>query len=90
MIASADTYFGIESGAFDTYLLSEEKLDQIRAPVEVLVGDASFPAFSEAAGRLAHRLGVEITRTPGTHFAYLDRPEELSETVKPFLRAISA
>jgi pimeloyl-ACP methyl ester carboxylesterase len=90
MIASADTYFGIESGAFDTYLPSEEKLDQIRAPVEVLVGDASFPAFSEAAGRLAHRLGVEVTRTPGAHFAYLDRPEELSGTVKPFLRAITA
>jgi pimeloyl-ACP methyl ester carboxylesterase len=90
MLASADTYFRIESGAFDTYRPSDETLGGIDVPIEVLVSDASFPAFSEAAGGLARRLGVKVERTPGTHFPYLDRPEELAEKIRPFLRAISA
>jgi pimeloyl-ACP methyl ester carboxylesterase len=53
------------------------------------VSDGSLPAFGEAAGRLAERLVVEITRTPGTHFPYLDHPAELAQTVTPFLRKIS-
>ena len=55
-----------------------------------LVSDASLPAFSEAAGRLAERLRVEVEQTPGAHFPYLDHPNELAATVRPFLRAISA
>ena len=29
---------------------------------------------------------VEVSRTPGTHFPYLDHPRELARTVRPFLR----
>lgn len=90
MLASAGSYFGIESGAFDTYLPNEATLGEIDAPIQLLVSDASLPAFSEAAGRLAERLRVEVATTPGTHFPYLDHPDELAETVKPFLRGISA
>jgi pimeloyl-ACP methyl ester carboxylesterase len=90
MLASAGTYFGVESGAFDSYLPDDEALGAINAPVQLLVSDASLPAFSQAAVRLAERLGVEITRTPGTHFPFLDHPAELAETVRPFLRRISA
>ena len=89
MLSSADTYFGIESGAFDTYLPDDETLAAIPPPVQLLVSDGSRPEFAQAAGRLSERLGIEITRTPGTHFPYLDRPRELAETVKPFLRGSS-
>lgn len=90
MLASADTYFGVESGAFDSYLPDDETLASITTPNQLIVSAHSHPFFSEAAGRLAERLGVEVTRTPGTHFPYLDRPEELAQTVKPFIRRISA
>jgi pimeloyl-ACP methyl ester carboxylesterase len=90
MLASADTYFGVESGAFDTYLPSDEALGAIDLPIQLLVSDGSLPAFSEAGGRLAGLLGVEVMRTPGTHFPYLDHPDELAEVVRPFLRRISA
>jgi pimeloyl-ACP methyl ester carboxylesterase len=90
MLASAGSYFGIESGAFDAYLPEDDTLGGIGPPIQVLVSEASLPAFSEAAGRLAERLRVDVARTPGTHFPYLDHPDELAETVKPFLRAISA
>ncbi len=88
MLASADTYFGIESGAFDTYLPDDETLAAIATPTQLLVSEGSLLGFAQAAGRLSERLGIEITRTPGTHFPYLDRPRELA--VKPFLRGSRA
>ena len=61
----------------------------VATPIQLLVGDQSLPYFAQAAGRLAKRIGVEITTTAGTHFGYLDHPVELAETVRPFLRAVS-
>lgn len=89
MLASADTYFENEIGRFDTYLPDDEALATIAAPVQVLVSEGSLPYFDQAAGRLAERLGVEVTRTPGTHFPYLDHPEDLARTVRPFLREVN-
>jgi pimeloyl-ACP methyl ester carboxylesterase len=89
MLASADTYFGVEIGRFDTYLPGEEALATIAAPTQLLVSEGSLPYFAQAARRLAPRLGVEVTPTPGTHFAYLDHPRELAETVRTFLRSVS-
>jgi pimeloyl-ACP methyl ester carboxylesterase len=89
MLASATTYFGVESGAFDAYLPDDQTLASITTPIELLVSTQSHPFFSEAAGRLAERLGVEVIRTPGTHFPYLDHPEALAQTIRPFLRRIS-
>jgi pimeloyl-ACP methyl ester carboxylesterase len=89
MLASAGTYFGVESGSFDTYLPEDETLGTIAAPVQLLVSEESLPAFGQAAERIASRLGVEVKRTPGTHFPYLDHPRELAETVRPFLRQVT-
>jgi pimeloyl-ACP methyl ester carboxylesterase len=89
MLASAGTYFGVETGAFDSYLPNEETLASITTPIKLLVSTQSHRFFSEAASRLAELLGVEVTRTPGTHFPYLDHPRELVQTIKPFLRSIS-
>jgi pimeloyl-ACP methyl ester carboxylesterase len=89
MLASAATYFGVEIGRFDTWLPADEVLAAIAAPVQVLVSDDSHPFFEQAAGRLADRLGVRTTRTPGTHFPYLDHPQQLAQTIRPFLRELS-
>ena len=48
----------------------------IATPIQLLLGDQSLPYFAQAASRLAKRLGIEITTTSGTHFAYLDHPVE--------------
>jgi len=89
MLASADTYFGVESGAFDSYLPDEETLASITIPIKLLVSEQSHAFFSEAAARLAELLGVEVARAPGTHFPYLDHPQELAQTVRPFLRHVN-
>jgi pimeloyl-ACP methyl ester carboxylesterase len=89
VLASADTYFGVESGAFDGFLPNDTELSAIRAPVQVVVSDQSLPEFAQAARRLAAQLGVKTLHTPGTHFPYHDRPDELVRTIRPSLRSIS-
>lgn len=90
MLASADTYFGVESGAFESYLPDAQTLASIAVPIELVVSEQSHAFFSEAAARLAALLGVDVARTPGTHFPYLDHAQELARTVRPFLRRVSA
>jgi pimeloyl-ACP methyl ester carboxylesterase len=89
MLATAHTYFGVESGAFDAYLPADAELASITMPTKLLVSTESLPPFTEAAMRLAERLGIEVSATPGTHFPYLDHPAELAAAIKPFLRGIS-
>ena len=90
MLKSADTYFENEIGIFDAYLPDDKALAAIAAPVKVLVSDESEAYFDQAAGRLAERLGVGVDSTPGTHFPYLDHPEQLAGTVKAFLARADA
>jgi pimeloyl-ACP methyl ester carboxylesterase len=64
-------------------------LAAIAVPVMVLVSGQTHTVYGQAAGRLAQRLGAEVTHTPGTHMAYHDHPHELAETIRPFLRQLS-
>jgi pimeloyl-ACP methyl ester carboxylesterase len=89
MLASCDTYFGVESGAFDSYLPDAETLSSITIPITLVVSEHSHAFFAQAAARLAQLLGVDIARTPGTHFPYLDHPQALAQAVRPFLRRVS-
>jgi pimeloyl-ACP methyl ester carboxylesterase len=85
MLTSADTYFGMEIGRFDTYLPDEHELANIAVPVHIAVGNLSRPEFAQAAHRLAERLQTEVTHVPGTHFGYLDHPRGLARTVSALL-----
>jgi pimeloyl-ACP methyl ester carboxylesterase len=86
MLATADTYFGVEIGRFDAWLPDDEALAAIAAPVQVLVSEHSHPFFAQAGDRLAARLGIKTMRVPGTHFPYRDHPKELAQAMRPFLR----
>ena len=90
MLASAGTYFEKEIGRFDTYLPDDQALAAISTPVQILVSEGSLPYFAQAARRLAESLGIETTRTPGTHFAYLDHPHELAQAIRPFLDRVGS
>jgi pimeloyl-ACP methyl ester carboxylesterase len=89
VLARAETYLEIERGAFAGYLPDESTLAEVTTPIQLLVGEASLPEFTQAAGRLAQRLGIGTVSTPGTHFGYLDHPVELAATMRPFLRAVT-
>ena len=91
MQSSAETFFGVERlGSYEGFLPDDKTLAAIAVPVMVLVSEQSHAVYAQAAGRLAHRLGVEVTRTPGTHTAYHDHPHELAQTIRPFLRRCAA
>jgi pimeloyl-ACP methyl ester carboxylesterase len=89
VLAGADTYLDVERDAFATYLPDEATLAGIATSIQLLIGDQSLPYFAQAGSRLAKRLELEIATTPGTHFAYLDHPVELAETMRPFLRTVT-
>jgi pimeloyl-ACP methyl ester carboxylesterase len=88
MLASADTYFGLERGRFDAYVPPDDVLAAIAAPVAVMAGESTRPPFVQASRRLAERLGVEVTRVPGAHAPYLEHAPELAEAMRPFLREV--
>jgi len=89
MRATAETFFGVELGSYEGFLPDDETLAATAVPVMVLVSEQTHAVYGQAAGRLAQRLGVEVTHTPGTHMAYHDHPHELAETIRPFLRQLS-
>jgi pimeloyl-ACP methyl ester carboxylesterase len=89
MLAGADTFFGVEVGTFEAFLPDNETLAAITVPVRVLISDQGRRPSHEAAGRLAERLGVDLTRTPGTHTPYHDHPNEVAQTMRPFLHRVS-
>jgi pimeloyl-ACP methyl ester carboxylesterase len=89
MIAHADTLAFIEVGSFEDFLPSDAELDAVDVPVLVLISEHGRPALGQAARRLAARLGVEPTFTPGTHTCYQDHPRELDATLRPFFREVS-
>lgn len=86
---NGETLFGVEMGTFEAYRPDDATLAAVSVPVQVLVSEESAPFFAEAAVWLAARLGVEIVRTPGTHTPQFDHPEELVNTIRPFLRELN-
>jgi pimeloyl-ACP methyl ester carboxylesterase len=89
MEATAETFFAVELGSYEGFLPDDATLAAIAVPVMVLVSTQTHAVYGQAAGRLAERLGVEVATTPGTHMAYHDHPQELAETIRPFLRQLS-
>ena len=91
MLRCADTFLTVEQGTFEGYLPADEELAAIAAPIQILASEHGRAPQQAACRRLAERLNVPVTQTPGTHLAYLDHPEELAEAIRPFLRrAVSA
>ena len=87
--ASAGTLFDVELGTYERHMPNDEALAAIAVPVLLVVSEDSHDFFAEVAQRLSNRLGVDVATTPGRHGAYHDRPKELAETMRPFLREIS-
>jgi pimeloyl-ACP methyl ester carboxylesterase len=89
MLGNGETFFGTELEVFPSYRPDEATLATVEVPVRVMVGTDSARFFGEAARWLADRLNVELERLPGGHTPYFDRPEEMTETIRPLLRELS-
>jgi pimeloyl-ACP methyl ester carboxylesterase len=87
--ASASTFFDVELGTYEQHMPDDQALAAIAVPVLLVVSEDTHDFFVEVTQRLSERLGVDVVTTPDTHAAYHDRPAELAETIRPFLRAVS-
>jgi pimeloyl-ACP methyl ester carboxylesterase len=87
--ASATTLFDVEFGTYEMSMPDDQALVAIAVPVLLVVSADTHDFFAEIAGRLSKRLGADVVATPGRHGAYHDRPIELAETIRPFLREVS-
>jgi pimeloyl-ACP methyl ester carboxylesterase len=87
--AAASTLIGVELGTYELYTPDDETLTAIVAPMRLLVSENGLPVFTEIAGRFGKHLGLDVATVPGGHAAYHDRPRELAEAIRPFLREVS-
>jgi pimeloyl-ACP methyl ester carboxylesterase len=88
--ASASTLFDVELGTYERYLPDDDLLDVIAVPVLLVLSEDSHDFFVEVAHRLSTRIGADVTTIPGRHGAYHECPAELAETIRPFLREVTA
>ena len=86
---SASTLFDVELGTYERSMPDDQALATIVVPVLLVVSESSHDFFVEIAQRLGARIGADVTTTPGGHGAYHDRPHELAEALRPFLRQIA-
>jgi pimeloyl-ACP methyl ester carboxylesterase len=84
MLGNAETFLNVER-TLECYRPDDATLAAIAIPVQVLVSDECAPFIAEIGEWLALRLGVEVSRTPGTHTPYHDHPHELAEKIRSFL-----
>ena len=89
LCASASTLFDVELGTYERYMPDDQALAAIAVPVLLVLSEDSHDFFVAVAQRLRERLGADVVKTPGRHGAYHDRPRELAETMRPFLREVS-
>ena len=89
MLGNGETLFGPEFEVIPSYRPDEATLAAVEVPVRVMVGPDSAPFFGEVARWLADRMNVELENLPGAHTPYFDRPEEMTETIRPLLRELS-
>jgi pimeloyl-ACP methyl ester carboxylesterase len=89
MLGNAEIFFGLELDAIGPYRPDEASLATVEVPVRVMAGSESPPHLVEVSRWLAAHLKVELETLPGGHTPYLDRPEEMAEAIRPFLRQVS-
>jgi pimeloyl-ACP methyl ester carboxylesterase len=89
LLGNGETLFGFEFGTFEAYRPDDSALASVKVPVQVLAGAEGAPVFHEVAEWLAARLHVQAATMPGAHAPQRDRPQEVVDTIRPFLRRVS-
>jgi len=90
MLANGEVFFTTELEAFVSYVPEAAALAGVTVPVQAMAGaDNRGVYYYEAAKWVADRLGAALKEMPGAHAPYLDRPQEMVNAIRPFLRQVS-
>lgn len=90
MLGNAEVFFSIELEAFVSYVPDAGVLAGVKVPARAAAGVENRGAYYHEASRwVAEQLGTELHEIPGAHTPYLDRPGEMAEEIRPFLRQAS-
>ncbi|MGH3086877.1 MAG: alpha/beta fold hydrolase, partial [Rubrobacteraceae bacterium] len=90
MLGNAGVFFSIELEAFVSYVPDAGALAGVKVPVRAAAGIENRGVYYHEASRwVAKQLGTELHEIPGAHTPYLDRPGEMAEEIRPFLRQVS-
>jgi pimeloyl-ACP methyl ester carboxylesterase len=79
-----------EFHAFASYQIDDNESASIRRPVILLAGTESAPFRRYICEWLAKHLNCEVASLPGGHMAYLDRPAESANVLRPIFRELAA
>ncbi len=89
MLGNAEVFFSAELEGFVSYVPDARALAEVEVPVQVMAGtDNRGVYYYEAAEWVAKQLGAALKEMPGGHAPYFDRPGEMAEAIRPFLRQI--
>lgn len=90
MLGNAEVFFFSELEGFVSYVPDARALAEVEVPVQVVAGtDNRGVYYYEAAEWVARQLGTDLQEIPGGHAPYFDRPREMAEAIRPFLRQVS-
>ncbi|MFD7446416.1 alpha/beta fold hydrolase [Streptomyces sp. NPDC059909] len=95
LLANAEVFLTMELGAFIEYLPSPQELAGVTVPCIVAAGagnrDPAAPYHHgyEESQWLATHMRTDLIELPGAHAPYLTHPTELTDALRPLLRALS-
>jgi pimeloyl-ACP methyl ester carboxylesterase len=88
---NGDVLLGIELESFLHYRPDEAAITAVERPVRVLMGRETLLPFAPAVcGWLAALVKTQVGTISGGHGAYWDRPVQMAEELRPYLREITA
>jgi len=89
MLNNGETLVGVEFGVFESYRPDDSALAAVGVPVQVMAGSETLPFLRETSAWLAGRLRVPVVPMPGAHAPYFDRPREVTDAIRPFLKRVT-
>jgi pimeloyl-ACP methyl ester carboxylesterase len=87
LLQSGPTFLIHEFDRYEWYRPADEEMAAVARPVVLLAGRDSAPFFRPAAEWLAARLGTEVISLGGGHTPQRDRPREVADAIRRYLKA---
>lgn len=90
MLDNAEVFFSIELEALVPYVPDAGALAGVEVPARAAAGIGNRGVYYHEASRwVAKQLGTELLEISGAHTPYVDRPAEMAEEIRPFLKQAS-